>query len=209
MLDIIGTTLMIAIFAYAIGSIPFGLIFTQLGGAGDIRDIGSGNIGATNVLRTGSKKLAVLTLLFDAGKGAAAVYLASYWAGSTLASAASAIAAIMVVIGHCFPVWLKFKGGKGVATSLAVMAMIDLRLGGVFIAVWLLTAALSRYSSLSALLAVLSCAMASVILIDAPAIHIAVITLGGIIFSRHHANIRRLLNGTETKVGTKSTSENR
>jgi glycerol-3-phosphate acyltransferase PlsY len=183
--------------AYFLGSIPFGLIITKLGGAGDIRKVGSGNIGATNVLRTGNRKLAALTLLFDAGKGAVAVLAA---AGTDIADA-PALAAVCVVLGHCFPVWLKFHGGKGVATGLAVLASLDVRLGLLFAAVWLGTAYLTRYSSLSALLSVGACAMAGFILLPGFGAKTAVLVLCGVIWVRHHANIGRLLSGTETKIG--------
>ena len=112
-----GSLLLIICFAYGLGSIPFGLILTRLAGAGDIRQVGSGNIGATNVLRTGSKKLAIATLVCDAGKGATAVLFTTHLTTAAL----TPLAAVLVVVGHCFPVWLKFKGGKGVATSLAAL----------------------------------------------------------------------------------------
>ena len=127
MLNISFSTIIVIIGAYGIGSIPFGLIFTKLSGRGDIRNIGSGNIGATNVLRTGSRKLAALTLVFDAGKGAAAVGIANYFADIHIA----ALAGLFTVIGHCFPVWLTFRGGKGVATSLAVFTALTSGLGGI------------------------------------------------------------------------------
>ena len=161
--------------------------------------IGSGNIGATNVLRTGNKKLAIATLICDASKGVGVVWLV----GQTTTPALTALASILVVAGHCFPIWLKFNGGKGVATSLAVMAALDLRLGAVFVFVWLLTAFLSRYSSLSALLAMAACVVAGFALLDSTMIKIAILVLGGIVWSRHHTNIGRLLSGTETKIGAK------
>ena len=142
-----GSLLLVTCFAYGLGSIPFGLILARLAGAGDIRQVGSGNIGATNVLRTGSKKLAIATLVLDAGKGATAVLFATHLTTAALA----ALAAVLVVVGHCFPVWLNFRGGKGVATSLAALAALDLHIGGLFVSVWLITALISRYSSLSAL----------------------------------------------------------
>ncbi len=190
---------LIICFAYGLGSIPFGLILTRLAGAGDIRQVGSGNIGATNVLRTGSKKLAVATLILDAGKGATAVLLTSHFAAPSLIP----FAAFWVVAGHCFPVWLKFKGGKGVATSVATLATLDIHIGGLFVVIWLLTALVSRYSSLSALLAMLACVGAGFILLDDIAEQIAVLLLGSLVWSRHHANIGRLLTGCETKIGGK------
>ena len=185
--------------AYLLGSVPFGLIFTKISGRGDIRGIGSGNIGATNVLRTGSRKLAGLTLIFDAGKGAVTVAVAGYFAGSQMA----AVAGLLVVAGHCFPIWLKFIGGKGVATSLAVFATLDLRLGGLFILVWLVTAWLSRFSSLAALCAVLAVTTGSFFLLDDGVTQIIILLLSALVWTRHHANIGRLLNGTETKIGAK------
>jgi len=123
--------------------------------------------------------------------------------GQATTPALTALASILVVAGHCFPIWLKFNGGKGVATSLAVMAALDLRLGAVFVVVWLMTAFLSRYSSLSALLAMGACVLAGVGLLDSTMIKIAILVLGGIVWSRHHTNIGRLLSGTETKIGAK------
>ena len=192
-------TIILIVAAYGIGSIPFGLIFTKLAGRGDIRAIGSGNIGATNVLRTGSRKLAVLTLIFDAGKGAVAVVAATYFADAHSA----AFVGLVVVIGHCFPIWLKFAGGKGVATSLAVFAALDLRLGAVFVIVWLVTAFLSRYSSLAALCAVLAVTAGGFVLLDDLISQISILLLSVLVWTRHHQNIGRLLAGTETKIGAK------
>ena len=196
-----GSLLLVTCFAYGLGSIPFGLILTRLAGAGDIRQVGSGNIGATNVLRTGSKKLAIATLVFDAGKGATAVLFANHLTTAALA----ALAAVIVVVGHCFPVWLNFRGGKGVATSLAALAALDLYIGGLFVSVWLITALVSRYSSLSALLAMLACVGAGLVVLDDIIAQIAVLLLGALVWSRHHANIARLLNGKETKIGENNT----
>ena len=189
----------LSVAAYLLGSVPFGLIFTKISGLGDIRGIGSGNIGATNVLRTGSRKLAGLTLIFDAGKGAVAVAVAGHFAGSQMA----AVAGLLVVAGHCFPIWLKFVGGKGVATSLAVFATLDLRLGGLFVLVWLVTAWLSRFSSLAALCAVLAVTTGSFFLLDDGVTQIIILLLSALVWTRHQANIGRLLNGTETKIGVK------
>ena len=199
MLPLSFSTVILIIVAYGIGSIPFGLIFTKLSGRGDIRNIGSGNIGATNVLRTGSRELAVLTLVFDAGKGAVAVVVAGHFGDRHIA----ALAGLVVVIGHCFPVLLKFKGGKGVATSLAVFATIDPRLGGVFATIWLLTAFLSRYSSLAALSAVLAVSVSGFVLLDDMISQICILMLSALVWTRHHSNIGRLLAGTETKIGVK------
>ena len=189
----------LSIAAYLLGSVPFGLIFTKISGRGDIRGIGSGNIGATNVLRTGSRKLAGLTLIFDAGKGSVAVAVAGHFAGSQMA----AVAGLLVVAGHCFPIWQKFVGGKGVATSLAVFATLDLRLGGLFILVWIVTALLSRFSSLAALCAVLAVTTGSFFLLDDVVTQIIILALSALVWTRHHTNIGRLLNGTETKIGAK------
>ena len=185
--------------AYLAGSIPFGLIFTRLAGKGDIRAIGSGNIGTTNVLRTGSKPLAALTLLFDAGKGAVIVLVAATYGDATLA----AIAGVAAVIGHCFPVWLGFKGGKGVATALAVFAAYDIQIGGLFVLIWLTMAALFRYSSLAALSATLGCAIMAFLLDTAPATTIAIVAIAALVWMRHHQNIGRLLTGQESKIGKK------
>ena len=199
MLPLSFSTVILIIVAYGIGSIPFGLIFTKLSGRGDIRNIGSGNIGATNVLRTGSRRLAVMTLVFDAGKGAVAVGVANYFADIDIA----ALAGLLTVIGHCFPVWLKFVGGKGVATSLAVFAAVDLRLGTVFVIVWLFTAFVSRYSSLAALCSVLAVTAGGFVLLDDLISQISILLLGALVWTRHHQNIGRLLAGTETKIGAK------
>ena len=199
MIELIIQNLVFIGFAYGLGSIPFGLIITKIGGGGDIRQIGSGNIGATNVLRTGNKTLAALTLVADAGKGAVAVLVAKQYGDP----ASAALAAIFVVIGHCFPVWLKFNGGKGVATSLAVLASLDIRLGGLFVATWLGTAFVTRYSSLSALLGMLACVAGGFVWLDTMLAHVATILLGAIVWMRHHANIGRLFSGTESKIGKK------
>ena len=199
MFDDFGSFLLVICFAYGLGSIPFGLILTRLAGAGDIRQVGSGNIGATNVLRTGSKKLAIATLIFDAGKGATAVLLANHLTSDAL----TALAAVLVVLGHCFPVWLKFKGGKGVATSLAALATLDIYIGGLFAAVWLITALVTRYSSLSALLSMLACVIAGLSVLDNTMTQVAILLLAALVWSRHHANIGRLLASKETKIGTK------
>ena len=185
--------------AYLLGSIPFGLVLTRLAGKGDIRAIGSGNIGTTNVLRTGSKILAALTLILDAGKGAVAVLVAGAYGDVTVA----AVAGTAAILGHCFPVWLGFKGGKGVATALAVYGAFDWRLGALFILLWLGTAAIFRFSSLAALVATLGCSIAAIILGADLVVTIAVLALTGLVWVRHHQNIGRLLSGTESKIGAK------
>lgn len=186
------------VLGYLLGSIPFGLVIARLFGLGDLREIGSGNIGATNVLRTGNKPAALLTLILDSGKGAAAVLLARYFAGDTAAMLAGGAA----FLGHCFPVWLGFKGGKGVATFLGTLLALHFPLGLGGCAIWLLTASISRISSLSALLAaafapILAWAMGRLELVPV-CLFIAVL-----IFIRHKTNISRLLNGTEPRIGRK------
>ncbi len=180
---------------YLMGSIPFGLLLTRAAGLGDIRNVGSGNIGATNVLRTGRKGLAAATLLFDALKGVAAVLIADQ-VGQLPAVAAAAGA----VLGHMFPVWLGFKGGKGVATTLGVMWGLSWPVGAIACAAWLLIAAVFRYSSLAALLSVVIAAIASWFLTD-PRAAILLTLLVPLVWVRHHENIARLLNRTEPKIG--------
>ena len=192
--------LIIAALAYLAGSIPFGIFITRLGGKGDIRTIGSGNIGATNVLRTGSKGLALATLLLDGGKGAAVVLAVASLGGDPLVIG---VAGLMAVVGHCFPVWLKFQGGKGVATCVATFAAFDIRLGLVFVALWLGTAIVTRYSSLAALVATMGCSIAAAWLQLPMPVTLAVITMSGISWARHHANIGRLLTGRESRIGQK------
>ena len=192
--------LIAASLAYLAGSVPFGLLLTGLAGKGDIRDIGSGNIGATNGLRTGSKGLALATLILDGGKGAAVALAAQTLTGDPVMTA---IAGGMAVVGHCFPVWLKFKGGKGVATCLATFAAFDIRLGIVFVALWLGTAVIFRYSSLAALVATMGCSIAAVWLALPEPVVIAVIVMSGLSWARHHQNIGRLLTGKESRIGKK------
>jgi len=192
--------LLTAVLAYLAGSIPFGLVITRLGGKGDIRSIGSGNIGATNVLRTGSKGLAFATLLLDGGKGAVVVLATASLGGDELAIG---VAGLMAVVGHCFPVWLKFQGGKGVATCVATFAAFEINLGLLFAALWLGTAAITRYSSLAALVATMGCSLAAVWLQLPMPVALAVIMMSGISWARHHANIGRLLTGQESRIGQK------
>jgi glycerol-3-phosphate acyltransferase PlsY len=183
---------------YLLGSIPFGLVLCRLCGYGDIRKIGSGNIGATNVLRTGNKLLAVLTLLLDSSKGLIAVLIAA----SFFDKHAMFGAALGAVLGHNFPVWLKFKGGKGVATTLGTLIALSWPVGLACCITWLITAAISRISSLSALLAL---AMAPIYVAsfgDPKQVHL-VGTLALLGWIRHRANISRLLEGTEPKIGKK------
>ena len=183
-----------AIVGYLLGSIPFGLVLGWIAGYGDIRNIGSGNIGATNVLRTGSKGLAALTLLLDPGKGWAAVAI-TYRLGEP----ASLAAGLCAVLGHMFPVWLGFRGGRGVATALGVLIALAWPLALIAALVWLAVAVASRYSSLAALVAAaLSAATAPFLTDNATAILIAVVAL--LIILRHRANIRRLIAGREHRI---------
>lgn len=182
---------------YLLGSIPFGLILTRLAGLGDVRSIGSGSIGATNVLRTGNKGLAALTLLLDGGKGAAAYFLGAMY-GPDMAVLAGAGA----FIGHLFPIWLRFHGGKGVSTFLGVMLAANWPVGVLCCLTWLAVAAVLRYSSLAALIAALAGPGYAYWLGNWQIMELtAFMTV--LIFVRHHQNIRRLFNGTEPKIGAK------
>ena len=186
--------LLAALGGYLLGSIPFGLILSKLAGYGDIRRVGSGNIGATNVLRTGNRLLALATLLLDGGKGAVAALAAVRWG-----EGASLIAATAAVLGHNFPVWLGFRGGKGMATTLGVLLALAWPAGLLACAVWLATAAGFRFSSLAALAALASAPLLMLWLADAPrALVAALLALLG--FARHHANIGRLLRGQEPRI---------
>ena len=186
-----------ALFGYLLGSIPFGLLLTRLGGYGDVRRLGSGNIGATNVLRTGSKGLAALTLLLDLAKGAAAVVIAQGWGvRAGLAAAGCAI------LGHMFPVWLGFRGGKGVATALGILIPLAWPVAAVAVLLWLATAVAFGYSSLAALVAAVAGAGIAPLIVDrTTAFVIAGIAL--LIIIRHYANIRRLIAGTESRISLK------
>jgi glycerol-3-phosphate acyltransferase PlsY len=182
---------------YVLGSIPFGLVLTKIAGLGDIRGIGSGNIGATNVLRTGRKKLAAATLLLDGLKGAAAVLIAR---ALVYDQDIALFAGLAAVLGHLFPVWLNFKGGKGVATGLGVLIATSWPIGLAACAVWLLVAATARLSSLAALAAFASAPIAALILHDYGVVKLA-FTIAVLVFVRHQGNIRRLLSGTEPRIG--------
>ena len=188
-----------AVFGYLIGSVPFGILITRAMNLGDLRQIGSGNIGATNVLRTGNKTAAALTLLLDGGKGAVVVLIALTLAGQDAAQ----IAALAAFVGHCFPIWLKFKGGKGVATFLGIILALAWPVGLCALATWAVVAGVMRYSSLAALMAAgLSPLWA--VLIGRGEILLLTLILGILIYIRHAANIRRLRAGTESKIGQKS-----
>jgi acyl phosphate:glycerol-3-phosphate acyltransferase len=186
----------LALAGYLLGSIPFGLILTRLAGLGDIRRIGSGNIGATNVLRTGNKALAAATLLLDGLKGAAAVLLALWLGGQE----GVLWAGIGAVLGHAFPVWLGFRGGKTVATSYGVLIAAAWPIGLCAGAIWLVVAALSRISSLAALASFALAPVVATILADATVVKLALV-IAVVVFARHHANIRRLIAGTEPRIG--------
>ncbi len=185
------------LYGYLLGSVPFGLLLTRMAGLGDVRSIGSGNIGATNVLRTGNKGLAAATLLLDALKGTAAVLLAG-----GIAQEYGAIAGFGAFLGHIFPLWLNFKGGKGVATYVGVLFALSWQAGLAFVAVWIAVAVSTRYSSLSAFV---GCVAAPLFLwwqgLDGYALTLAVMTI--IVFAKHRANISRLLAGTESRIGSK------
>lgn len=185
-----------ALGGYFLGSIPFGMVVARVFGLGNLRDIGSGNIGATNVLRTGNKWAALLTLVFDAGKGAGAVLLASHWLGRDAAE----IAGLFAFLGHLFPVWLGFRGGKGVATFLGLLLALGFWAGLAACATWLAVAALSRISSLAALAAAASAPLWLWLLGGTDATALALV-LAALIFIRHKGNIVRIIAGTETKIG--------
>ncbi|MFA6157317.1 glycerol-3-phosphate 1-O-acyltransferase PlsY [Mesorhizobium sp.] len=185
------------VFGYLLGSIPFGLLLTRAAGLGDVRNIGSGNIGATNVLRTGNKGLAAATLLLDALKGTAAVLIASHFAPDL-----AVWAGLGAFLGHLFPVWLGFKGGKGVATYLGVLIGLAWQVALIFAAVWLVMALLFRFSSLAALVAAVIVPIALYFL-STPQIAVLFVAMSVVVFIKHRANISRLLAGSEGKIGAK------
>ena len=188
-----------SVIGYLLGSIPSGVIIARLMGLGNLRDIGSGNIGATNVLRTGNKAAALLTLLFDAGKGVVAVLLGRILVGEDAAQ----LAGLFAMIGHCYPVWLRFKGGKGVATFLGIFLTLSFPVGLACCAAWLVTAAVFRYSSLAALVAV-GMSPVWMLLLGAPSMLLLGLAFTILIYARHWGNITRLRMGAETKIGKKS-----
>jgi glycerol-3-phosphate acyltransferase PlsY len=183
---------------YLLGSIPFGLLLTRLAGLGDIRSIGSGNIGATNVLRTGNKGLAAATLLCDALKGTAAVVVGSWLGGAD----AALLAGVASFLGHLFPVWLGFRGGKGVATFIGVTAGLVWQAVPALAIAWILVALVTRYSSLAALIATVVATIA-VFIFATPLAGIFFVAMSALIFFRHKANIERLRAGTENRIGRK------
>lgn len=208
----------VAAAGYLIGSIPFGVLLTRAAGLGDLRAIGSGNIGATNVLRTGRKDLAVLTLLLDGGKGALAVLLTAFWLSPLLLEGADAslrplvdyesglptLAGGAAFVGHLFPVWLRFKGGKGVATYFGVLLAAAGPVGLFAAATWLVVAAITRFSSLAAIVAATLTSTYAVLLRQDRAVVVLAIFMGVLILIRHRANIARLRRGDEPRIGAKT-----
>lgn len=195
------TVFMVFAAGYLSGSVPYGLLLTRFAGMGDIRNIGSGNIGATNVLRTGNKKLAGLTLLLDALKGTIPVLIALQFHMDY-----AVLVALGAFIGHLFPIWLKFKGGKGVATALGICFAFSIWLGLALIAVWLAVAYFSKYSSGGALAAFGFAPLLAGLITADYQITITVLIIAILVWIRHHENIRRLLNGTESKINLKKST---
>lgn len=193
-----GLLLLTAVLAYLLGSIPFGVLVTRAMGLGDLRQIGSGNIGATNVLRTGNKGAALATLLLDGGKGAVAVLLARWLVGEDAAQ----VAGLAAFLGHLYPVWLGFQGGKGVATFLGVLFALNWMVGIAACLTWLLTALLTRTSSIAALVAAASSGLWIIVLTDGSLLILALI-LTVLIYLRHSENLKRIKAGTEPKIGRK------
>ena len=193
-----GTAVLVALMGYLLGSVPFGIIIARIMGLGDLRAIGSGNIGATNVLRTGSKLAAFLTLLFDMTKGAIAVLIANYFLGPTAAQ----IAGFFAFLGHCFPVWLRFRGGKGVATFLGIVVALNLFVGLLACATWLVGAFITRISSAAALISVVSTPIWFWVM-DRPDVIGVALLFQMLIIYKHRENIDRLLVGAEPKIGRK------
>ena len=192
----ISTIVVIMILAYLLGSIPFGLLFSRIAGLGDIRKTGSGNIGATNVLRSGNKLLAALTLLADAAKGSAAIFVALEFIGFPAASWAG----LAALLGHIFPVWLSFKGGKGVAVFIGMSIVLSPLPGLSMLSVWLLVALISRRSSLAALIATVSVPLYMVVLGEIYGAVVVGVQVG-IIYWAHRENISRLRKGQEPRIG--------
>lgn len=195
-------TLFALFIAYLIGSIPFGFILSMLFGHGDIRQIGSGNIGATNVLRTGNKALAALTLILDGGKGAVAVVILSL-----LFQAPAMLVGLFAILGHCFPVWLKFKGGKGVASTIGVLLAAAPWTGILVCVTWGIVAGFFYYSSLAALSA-LALSPVFTVIFYGPVPALVNVLISALVFWRHRENIQRLMKGTEPKIFQKQESEN-
>ena len=194
-----------ALIGYLLGSIPFGLLVTRAGGAEDPRTIGSGNIGATNVLRTGRKELAILTLLLDAAKGAVAVVLVNHvWPDPVPPSLPAIVAGAFAFVGHVYPVWLRFKGGKGVATFLGIALALYWPCGVAFAVIWLLAFFLTRHSSVGGMTAAIATPVsAALISPDRSDLTLTFLLLALIVLWKHRANVERLLDGTEPRFGSK------
>jgi acyl phosphate:glycerol-3-phosphate acyltransferase len=193
-----GLLLLTAVFGYLLGSIPFGILVTRAMGLGDLRQIGSGNIGATNVLRTGNKRAALATLLLDGGKGAVAVLLARW----LLAEDAAQVAGLAAFLGHLFPVWLGFRGGKGVATFLGLLLALNWMVGLAVCGTWLVVALVGRVSSIAALAAAASSGLWTLTLTDGSLLVLALV-LTVLIYVRHSENLKRIKAGTEPRIGQK------
>jgi acyl phosphate:glycerol-3-phosphate acyltransferase len=194
-----GIILLTALLAYLLGSVPFGVLVTRAMGLGDLRSIGSGNIGATNVLRTGNKGAALATLLLDGGKGAVAVLVARW----LVSEDAAQLAGLAAFLGHLYPVWLRFKGGKGVATFLGVLLALNWLIGAAVCLTWLVSAVVTRTSSIAALVAAASSGFFILVLTDGTLLVLSMI-LTILIYVRHRANLKRLKAGTEPKIGQKT-----
>jgi acyl phosphate:glycerol-3-phosphate acyltransferase len=192
------TTILALAVGYLLGSIPFGLLLTRLAGKGDIREIGSGNIGATNVLRTGSKGLAAATLLLDAAKGAAAVLIAQYWWPDAVNFAAAG-----ALVGHLYPAWLRFQGGKGVATMLGILAPLFWQAALVYALLWFGLLLILRYSSVAGMAAAASAPVTAAIL-NEQALFPMLLGFALLVIWKHRENVRRLSRGEEPRVGTKA-----
>ena len=196
----------IFIFGYFLGSIPFGLILTKISGLGDIRKIGSGNIGATNVLRTGNKKIALFTLLLDGGKGAVAIYLITIILTKVfdnnfyMLGFYQCTVAISAVVGHCFPIWLRFKGGKGVATGFGVILSLNLNIGIVALLIWVLIAKVFKISSMSALIAYFLIPVLMFYYETEIIYFLSSFLISLVCFVQHRENIKRLINRSEPKI---------
>ena len=201
-----GVLASIFLFGYFLGSIPFGLILTKISGLGDIRKIGSGNIGATNVLRTGNKKLALFTLLLDGGKGAIAIYIITIISTKVFNNNFDIVefyqctVAISAVIGHCFPIWLRFKGGKGVATGFGVILSLNLIIGIVALLIWVLIAKVFKISSMSALIAYFLIPILMLYFETELIYFLSSLIISLICFVQHRENIKRLINRSEPEI---------
>jgi len=198
--------LSVFLFGYFMGSIPFGLLLSKLSGLGDIRKIGSGNIGATNVLRTGNKKIALLTLILDGTKGALAIYVVSISPSfiefhlTNNVNLFQSLVAVSAVIGHCFPIWLNFKGGKGVATGFGTIIFLNMYVGVIALLIWVSIAKLFRISSLSALISYLFIPISMFFFTSEKSFFLASVLISLICYLQHRENIKRLLNGSEAKI---------